>query len=100
MSWCETYVQGPAECARPEVEVLCCNKCRPYLEGGITEAPSNYSSLSLTATFVHRPSYTSSLVGIFLEKFLYTINLPSDVTLGGAYVRGGTATCFVAVGGR
>lgn len=39
VSWCETYVQGVEECARPEVELLCCNKCRPYLEGAVTQAP-------------------------------------------------------------
>lgn len=45
VSWCETYVQGPDECARPEVEELCCSKCRLYLDGAVTVAPSKYSTL-------------------------------------------------------
>ena len=29
--WCSTYVQGAAECARPEVAEYCCKTCVPYL---------------------------------------------------------------------
>jgi len=47
--WCETYVQGLAECQRPEVKALCCNKCRPYLQGAVTEPPRKYTAATHTA---------------------------------------------------
>jgi len=43
VDWCKTYVQGPAECERPEVETLCCNTCRSHTE--TTQAPSKFNTL-------------------------------------------------------
>ena len=63
--WCDTYVQGVAECTRTEVAQYCCSTCVPYLTR--TE-PAVNTSMRASLSLFHRV-FKMQLTESMLDNF-------------------------------